>query len=207
MGTVGCFSFFPSKNLGGIGDGGMVTTNDSDLAEQLRIFRNHGAQPKYFHSQLGGNFRLDPVQACVLNIKLKHLDKWHGQRSRNSELYRQYFQEAGLVGEFVTLPVEQYNTATESKKHSHHIYNQFVIRVQKRDQLREFLTRNDIGCEVYYPLCLHQQKCLEKYDLPVGSYPESERAAMESLALPIYPELQSEQLGYVVETISRFFRS
>ncbi len=114
--------------------------------------------------------------------------------------------KAGLVGEFVTLPVEKYSNASESEKHNHHIYNQFVIRVQKRDQLREFLTHNEIGCEVYYPLCLHQQKCLEKYDLPVGSYPESERAAMESLALPIYPELQSDQLEYVVETISRFFR-
>jgi dTDP-4-amino-4,6-dideoxygalactose transaminase len=207
MGTAGCFSFFPSKNLGGIGDGGMVTTNDSDLAEQLRIFRNHGARPKYFHSYVGGNFRLDPVQACVLNIKLKHLDKWHVQRRQNSELYKQYFLEAGLVGEFVTLPVEQYNNVAGSEKHNHHIYNQFVIRVQKRDQLREFLTYNEIGCEVYYPLCLHQQKCLEKYDLSVGSYPESERAAMESLALPIYPELQSDQLEYVVETISRFFRS
>ena len=207
MGTVGCFSFFPSKNLGGIGDGGMVTTNDSDLAEQLRIFRNHGAQPKYFHPHLGGNFRLDPVQACALNIKLKHLDKWHIQRRKNSELYRQYFQDAGLVEEFVTLPVEQYSNAAGSEKHNHHIYNQFVIRVQKRDQLREFLTHNEIGCEVYYPLCLHQQKCLEKYDLPIGSYPESECAAMESLALPIYPELQSVQLEYVVETISRFFRS
>ena len=207
MGTAGCFSFFPSKNLGGIGDGGMVTTNDLELAEQLRIFRNHGAQPKYFHSHVGGNFRLDPVQACVLNIKLKHLDKWHLQRRSNSDLYRQYFQEAGMVEEMITLPVEQYNRAAESEKHNHHIYNQFVIRVQERDQLRDFLTQNDIGCEVYYPLCLHQQRCLDKCGIPTGSYPEAERAAMESLALPIYPELQPDQLGYVVETISRFFRS
>jgi dTDP-4-amino-4,6-dideoxygalactose transaminase len=207
IGIAGCFSFFPSKNLGGIGDGGMVTTSDPDFAEQLRIFRNHGAQPKYFHSQIGGNFRLDPVQACVLSIKLKHLDKWHLQRRRNSNLYRQYFQEAGLDKDKVTLPLEQYNNAAGHEHHNHHVYNQFVICVQKRDQLREFLTHNGIGCEVYYPLCLHQQKCLEKYDLLVGAYPEAERAAMESLALPIYPELQPEQLGYVVETISRFFRS
>lgn len=207
MGTVGCFSFFPSKNLGGIGDGGMVTINDADLAEQLRIFRNHGANPKYFHSHTGGNFRLDPVQACVLNIKLKHLDKWHLQRKRNSELYRQYFQESGLTEEWISLPMESYNNAVASEKHNHHIYNQFVIRTRKRDELRDFLIRNDIGCEVYYPLCLHQQKCLEKYDMSVGSYPEAERAAQESLALPIYPELQSDQLEYVVETISRFFRS
>lgn len=207
MGTVGCFSFFPSKNLGGIGDGGMVTTNDADLAEQLRIFRNHGANPKYFHPHTGGNFRLDPVQACVLTIKLKHLDKWHLQRKRNSVLYRQYFQESGLTDEWISLPLELYQNAVASEKHNHHIYNQFVIRTRKRDELRDFLTRNDIGCEVYYPLCLHQQKCLEKYGMSVGSYPEAERAAQESLALPIYPELRPDQLEYVVETISRFFRS
>lgn len=207
MGTAGCFSFFPSKNLGGIGDGGMVTTSDQDFAERLRIFRNHGANPKYFHAHTGGNFRLDPVQACVLSIKLKHLDKWHMQRRRNSELYRQYFREAGLGGEVVALPTEQFGNAVGHARHNHHIYNQFVIRVQERDRLREFLTRNDIGCEVYYPLCLHQQKCLEKYEISTGAYPEAERAAKESLALPIYPELQPNQLEYVVETMARFFRS
>ena len=207
MGMAGCFSFFPSKNLGGIGDGGMVTTNDSDFADQLRIFRNHGAKPKYFHSHIGGNFRLDPVQACVLTIKLKHLDKWHAQRRRNSQLYRQYFQEAGLVGEPVILPPELYSNAAGYEQHNFHIYNQFIIRTPKRDQLRDFLIRHDIGCEVYYPLCLHQQKCLERYAVSYGSYPEAESAAFESLALPIYPELQPDQLGYVVETISRFFHS
>jgi len=206
MGAAGCFSFFPSKNLGGIGDGGMVTTNDPDFAEKLRIFRNHGASPKYFHSQTGGNFRLDPVQACVLSIKLKHLDKWHEKRRQNSDLYRKYFQEAGLAGDEVILPFEEYNHAEGHEQHNHHIYNQFVIRVRKRDQLREFLNRNQIGCEVYYPLCLHQQKCLEKYAMPAETFPEAERAARESLALPIYPELQPEQLAYVVENIARFFR-
>lgn len=208
MGTAGCFSFFPSKNLGGIGDGGMVITSDPDFAEQLRVLRNHGAKPKYFHACTGGNFRLDPVQACVLNIKLKHLDKWHSQRRRNSELYRRYFREAGLLDkDMVTLPSEQYGHAAGHEQHNHHIYNQFVIRVRERDTLREFLARHDIGCEVYYPLCLHQQKCLEKYDMPVGAYPVAELTARESLALPIYPELQPEQIAYVVETISRYFCS
>lgn len=207
MGDAGCFSFFPSKNLGGIGDGGIVTTNDPELAGLLKVYRNHGAEPKYYHSHVGGNFRLDPIQACVLNIKLKRLDNWHAERRRNSVLYRRFFQEAGLTGREVVLPAEKYAGVAGHEEHNHHIYNQFVIRVQQRDRLREFLTRHDIGCEVYYPLCLHQQKCLENFDLAACSFPEAERAAAESLALPIYPELQPEQIEYVAETISRFFRS
>lgn len=207
IGTSGCFSFFPSKNLGGIGDGGMVTTNDKDFADKLRIFRNHGAEPKYFHSQTGGNFRLDPIQACVLNIKLKHLDSWHTKRRSNSELYRKYFEEAGLTNGPVILPPEQYAQAEGSDQYNHHIYNQFVIRVQERDRLRDHLISNGIGCEVYYPLCLHQQECLKKYSSLDQSFPEAEAAARESLALPIYPELSSAQIEYVVEMISHFFRA
>ncbi len=207
MGTTGCFSFFPSKNLGGIGDGGMVTTNDPELADQLRIFRNHGAKPKYFHAYTGGNFRLDPVQACVLKIKLEHLDKWHKQRKNNSDLYRKYFQEAGLADGFVKLPAERYGNISGHEQHNHHIYNQFVVRVKKRDQLRDFLISSDIGCEVYYPLCLHQQKCLNKYGISSGSFPEAELAATESLAIPVFPELHPDQISYVVEKISQFFHS
>lgn len=207
MGIAGCFSFFPSKNLGGIGDGGMVTTNDKDFAEKLRVYRNHGAQPKYYHSETGGNFRLDPIQACVLNIKLKHLDAWHAKRRSNSRLYRTYFEQAKLAEDKVRLPFEQFADVKGHEQQNFHIYNQFVIRVENRDELRQYLNDNGIGCEVYYPLCLHQQSCLDKYGMTKISLPEAEAAAQESLALPIYPELSSDQIGYVVKTISRFFRS
>jgi len=207
MGLAGCFSFFPSKNLGGIGDGGMVTTYDGDFAERLRIFRNHGAKPKYFHSHIGGNFRLDPVQACVLEIKLRHLDSWHQARRANAALYRRLFAEAGLAGKPVALPEAVFEKSEGSDAKNHHIYNQFVIRVARRDALRDFLTGNGVGCEVYYPLCLHQQECLQPYGFSGQSFPEAERAARESLALPIYPELTGEQQEYVVATIAGFFKS
>ena len=207
MGIAGCFSFFPSKNLGGIGDGGMVTTYDDEYAERLRIFRNHGAKPKYYHSHIGGNFRIDPIQACVLQIKLRHLDAWHQARRANAAVYQRLFAEAGLAGEAVALPVAVYEATEGSPAQNHHIYNQFVIRVAQRDALRDFLTGNGVGCEVYYPLCLHQQECLRPYGFAGQRYPEAERAALESLALPIYPELTHEQLEYVVATIARFFRS
>ena len=206
MGDAGCFSFFPSKNLGGIGDGGMVVTSDEQFAEKLRSLRNHGAQPKYYHSIVGGNFRLDPIQACVLNIKIHHLDKWHRARYRNSQLYRKLFADAGLIGDYVILPSEKYKQAEGAESNNHHIYNQFVIRVQPRDRLRDYLSRNNIGCEVYYPLCLHQQECLKSYGLAGGSFPVAEQAAKETLALPIYPELQLYHLEYIVETIRKFFQ-
>lgn len=207
MGIAGCFSFFPSKNLGGIGDGGMVTTYDSEFAERLRVFRNHGAKPKYFHSEIGGNFRLDPIQACVLEIKLRHLDSWHQARRTNAARYRRLFAEAGLAGEPVALPEAVFAKSEGSDSKNHHIYNQFVIRVARRDALRDFLTSNGVGCEVYYPQCLHQQECLRPYGFSGQSFPEAERAAQESLAIPIYPELTGEQQEYVVATIARFFKS
>ena len=206
MGNAGCFSFFPSKNLGGIGDGGMVVTSDEKFAEKLRSLRNHGAQPKYYHSIVGGNFRLDPIQACVLNIKIHHLDKWHRARYRNSQLYRKLFADAGLIGDHVTLPPEKFKQAEGAENNNHHIYNQFVIRVQQRDRLRDYLSLNNIGCEVYYPLCLHQQECLKPYGLAGGSFSVAEQAANETLALPIYPELQLYHLEYIVETIRKFFQ-
>ena len=205
MGITGCFSFFPSKNLGGIGDGGMVTTSDADLVKILRSCRNHGAQPKYYHARVGGNFRIDPVQAVVLAIKLRHLEDWHRKRRENSHIYRQLFKDAGLFHDPVELPVEQFATVAGAENHNHHIYNQFVIRVPERDRLRTFLQDNSIGSEVYYPLCLHQQECVREYN--GQKFPVAEQAAQKSLALPIYPELTREQLSFVVETIAEFYTS
>ena len=208
MGIAGCFSFFPSKNLGGIGDGGMVVTGDGQFAEKLRSLRNHGAEPKYYHSVVGGNFRLDPIQASVLNIKIKHLDKWHKARYKNSQIYRKIFADAGIVGDFVSLPPEKYENIEAADMHNHHIFNQFVIRAQQRDKLREDLALNSIGCEVYYPLCLHQQECLKPYgDYSSRSFPIAEEAAKETLALPVYPELGQSQIEYVVEVIRKFYLS
>lgn len=207
MGVSGCFSFFPSKNLGGIGDGGMVTTNDDDFARLLEIYRNHGANPKYHHAYIGGNFRLDTIQACVLDIKLRHLDAWHLSRRNNAKLYNSLFEDAGLVDETVRLPVAVYEMTPGAAERNYHIYNQYIIRVPRRDELRSHLLSREIGCEVYYPLCLHQQDCLRTFDIGEQHYPTAENAARETLALPVYPELQPEQIEYVVQTIRDFYRS
>lgn len=205
MGLCGCFSFFPSKNLGGIGDGGMITTADAGFADILRSNRNHGAEPKYYHSRVGGNFRLDAIQAAVLAVKLEYLEQWHQARRRNAEQYRRLFREAGLIGDPVTLPSEMYAGVTGAEQRNHHIYNQFVILVPQRDALRDFLLQHAIGCEIYYPLCLHQQECLQDQDYRRQSFPVAQQAAATSLALPIYPELHFDQLACVVETIRRFY--
>ncbi len=207
MGLAGCFSFFPSKNLGCIGDGGIVTTQDDDYAARMRSFRNHGAEPKYFHSFIGGNFRLDPIQACVLSIKLPHLEDWHRQRRENAAQYRALFRHHGLVDNPVKLPTAVFENITGASEHNYHIYNQFVIQVPRRDDLLKFLQQHSIGCEIYYPLCLHQQQCLQKYGYKEQSFPIAELAASQVLALPIYPELSQDQQAYVVETIARFFDS
>jgi len=194
MGEYGCFSFFPSKNLGAFGDGGMVTTNSKDLYERLVIMRNHGAKPKYYHRVIGGNFRLDALQAAILIVKLKHLDQWTADRQKNARTYRELFQKAGLSE--VTLPIE---------KEKRHIYNQFVIRVKgRRDELREFLNAEGIGTEVYYPLSLHVQDCFKYLGHRPENFPESMAAAATTLALPIYPELKKEQLELVVQKIKEF---
>jgi dTDP-4-amino-4,6-dideoxygalactose transaminase len=206
MGLAGCFSFFPSKNLGGIGDGGIVTTRDPDFAELLRCFRDHGAKPKYFHAHIGGNFRLDPVQACVLSVKLPHLEQWHRQRRENAARYRELFAAAGLTDGIVQLPEPEYGNVEGAADHDYHIYNQFVIRVPRRDELRQYLQDASIGCEVYYPVCLHHQQCLARHGYGSQSFPVAEQAARDSLALPIYPELSSEQQAYVVDTMARFFK-
>jgi len=194
MGEYGCFSFFPSKNLGAFGDGGMVTTNSKDLYERLIIMRNHGAKPKYYHRVIGGNFRLDALQSAILIVKLKYLDQWTAGRQRNAKTYRELFLKAGLSE--VTLPVE---------KEKRHIYNQFVIRLKgKRDELREFLNAQGIGTEVYYPLSLHVQDCFKYLGHRPEDFPESMDAAATTLALPIYPELTREQLELVVQKIKEF---
>ena len=201
MGAMGCLSFFPSKNLGGIGDGGMVVTSDDALAERLRLLRNHGAKPKYYHKIVGGNFRLDTIQAAVLLVKLRHLDAWHKARQEHAERYRELFRQAGLAGT-VGLP-EVVNPTPGVRSH---IYNQFVIRTSKRDALREFLTAQGIGTEIYYPVPFHLQECFSDLGYKAGDFPESERAARETLALPVYPELTPEQQAYVVDQINAFHR-
>ncbi|MFN7624416.1 MAG: DegT/DnrJ/EryC1/StrS family aminotransferase [Acidobacteriota bacterium] len=193
IGHLGCFSFFPSKNLGGFGDGGMVTANDEALAERVRLLRGHGAFPKYYHKFVGGNFRLDALQAAVLRVKLKHLDSWSAGRQRNAAVYRELFAQAGL-GQ-VGLPVEA--------PHRRHIYNQFVIRVPHRDELIAHLKKNNIGNEIYYPVPLHLQECFASLGHQRGDFPASERAANETIALPIYPELSDADKARIVEVISK----
>ena len=206
MGLAGCFSFFPSKNLGGIGDGGMITTSDKEYAAILRFNRNHGAEPKYYHSRIGGNFRLDTIQAAVLSVKLKHLQKWHQARRKNAAIYSSLFADAGLVDEPVQLPKTVYSKYDDHEQHNHHIYNQYIIKVPQRDTLREHLANNSIGSEIYYPLCLHQQECVAGTpSIAKQHFPVAEDAAATSLALPIYPELSEEQLEYVVRTIKKFY--
>ncbi len=205
MGLAGCFSFFPSKNLGCIGDGGMVTTSNASFEGLLRSNRNHGAEPKYYHSRVGGNFRLAAVQAAVLSVKLPYLDTWHKGRGRNAEIYSELFHAAGLVDNPVRLPARVYADMPGAEEHNHHIYNQFIIHVPQRDNLREYLNSRSVGCEVYYPLCLHQQECVKDYPISKQSFPVAEEAAGATLALPVFPELKQEQLEYVVQTIKDFY--
>ena len=210
IGDSGCFSFFPSKNLGGFGDGGMVVTNDEGFAAQLRLYRNHGFQPKYFNRVVGGNFRLDALQAAVLGVKLKYLEQWTEERRHNARTYRMLFEQqrcfecsanrvrsTGPNRFEIILPPE-----CPSKRH---VFNQFVIRISSgRDQLRDFLKSREIGSEVYYPLPLHLQDCFADLSYRSGDFPHSEQASHQSLALPIYPELSEAMIGEVVETIGEF---
>jgi dTDP-4-amino-4,6-dideoxygalactose transaminase len=196
VGEIGCFSFFPTKNLGGFGDGGLVTTRDAELAQRMRIQRVHGMEPRYFHRFVGGNFRLDALQAAVLRVKLRHLPAWTEARRRNADGYRALFQEAGLL-EHIALPEDVPG----------HIYNQFVIRAPERDALRAHLTDRGIGTEIYYPLPLHLQSCFADLGYGPGDMPVAEQAARDVLALPIYPELDPAALRVTVEAIRAFYEA
>lgn len=198
MGAIGCFSFYPTKNLGGAGDGGMLTTDDDELAARLRSLRVHGEKTKYHHEFIGFNSRLDTLQAAVLRVKLPYLDGWSASRAANAARYQRLFTDAGLL-EDAGLPFV--------RDDARHIYNQFVIRVGggRRDALREYLRGEQIGTEVYYPVPLHMQECFRYLGYREGELPESEKAARETLALPVYPELTPEQQHYVVDAIRRFF--
>ena len=197
LGDYGCLSFFPTKNLGGFGDGGMVTMNSEELYEQVKILRVHGSHSKYYHKMIGGNFRLDAIQAAVVLAKLKYLDKWTEKRRANAQTYNRLFKEMWMT-DSLTLPSEVI---------PHHVYNQYVIRVKdKRDELRSFLGENNISTEIYYPLPLHLQDCYLSLGYKKGNLPESEKAADETIALPIFPELTTDQLEYVVATITHFLK-
>jgi len=196
FGEIGCLSFFPTKNLGAFGDAGMCVTQDAALAERMEVLRAHGGKPKYYHALIGGNFRLDELQAVVLSVKLKRLDDWTAGRQRNAAFYDAAFRRAQL--DAVQTPHASLGVR--------HIYNQYVIRARERDALRAYLTAAGVGTEIYYPVPLHLQQCFAYLGCKPGDYPQSERAAAETLALPIYPELTEVQLQYVVDTIAAFYR-
>ena len=197
VGDIGCLSFFPTKNLGAFGDAGMCVSNDDSLHERMRVLRVHGSEPKYYHSLIGGNFRLDELQAAVLVIKLRHLDEWTAARQRNADHYDSLLEAADL-GDAVRLP--------RRVRGSRHIFNQYVIRSRGRDGLREHLAAQGIGTEIYYPLPLHVQRCFAYLDYAADDFPEAQRASAEVLALPIYPELTVEQREHVARSITSFVR-
>lgn len=206
MGDCGCFSFFPSKNLGGIGDAGMVVSKDEKFAHHMALMRNHGMEPKYYHPEVGGNFRLDPIQATAIRVKLPYLNSWHVGRRNNAIAYEEMFAKTTLLetGK-VKLPTRVYEELDGEENANYHIYNQFILRVERRDELRDYLLSQSIGCEVYYPVPMHKQECLGdmRHDL---SFPEAEKAAEETIAIPIFAELTNEQLQYVVDKIVEFYK-
>jgi dTDP-4-amino-4,6-dideoxygalactose transaminase len=198
MGDIGCFSFYPTKNLGAFGDAGMVVTNHPDLAEKIRILRVHGSQPKYFHKKIGINSRLDTIQAAILLVKFEYLEKWTTERQKKAERYQLLFQDLLSSVNGFKLPTIQYQ--------NRHIFHQYVIRFQERDRLKQFLMENGIGTDIYYPLPLHLQECYSFLEYRRGDLPVSEKASEESLALPIYPELREDQQEYVVDQIKAFYK-
>ena len=196
LGDIGCFSFFPSKNLGAFGDAGLCTTQDGELAERMRVLRVHGGKPKYYHALIGGNFRIDELQAAVLRVKLRYLDGWTAARQRNAAFYDDAFAAAGLGGN-VVLP--------RAQPDQRHVFNQYVVRAQDRDGLKAFLATQNVGTEIYYPVPLHLQSCFDHLGYEDGDFPESERAARDTLALPIFPELDAAQLAHVVASVAKFY--
>jgi dTDP-4-amino-4,6-dideoxygalactose transaminase len=192
VGTCGAFSFFPAKNLGGVGDGGMIVTNDEELYEMLLLMRDHGSKPKYFHKYVGGNFRLDPIQAATLLVKLPHLDSWSAARRENAEYYNRKFAGSEIVTPYIHPDCVS-------------VYNQYVLRVPQRDALFEHLQKHQIGCAIYYPLSLHMQECFRDLDYQEGDFPAAEAAARDVIALPVYPELTDAMQDYVAETILSFY--
>ncbi len=215
IGDIGCFSFFPSKNLGCFGDGGMVTTNDDSLFEKLKILRVHGSKPKYYHKIIGGNFRLDAIQSAVLNVKLPYLDSWSEKRRANASLYTELFVKSGLSSgpgetkygkDKVLLPEAVYKN---DNLKNYHIFNQFIIRVKERDELRAFLSQKEIGTEIYYPVPFHKQECFNEVNSGMNyekdEFRNSDIASAETIALPIYPELSDDQIIYVVESVKEFY--
>jgi len=211
IGEMGIFSFFPSKNLGGFGDGGMIVTRNPDLGEKLRILRVHGSHPKYFHKVIGGNFRLDALQAAVLNVKMKYLDRWSEARRANAEYYNKAWKSSGLDNNGEIIPPQAIwksgsGNAGPEPGRNYHIYNQYTLRCAHRDDLRAFLLSRGIGTEIYYPRPLHLQECFADLGYRTGDFPESEKAAAEVLSLPIYPELTLEQKEYVADSVIRFYR-
>lgn len=200
IGHYGCFSFFPSKNLGAAGDGGMIVANNAERAEKLKVLRAHGSKPKYYHKVVGGNFRLDALQAAIVSAKLPHLDSWTAGRQRNAKLYDRLFAEASLAG----TKLESSNVVLPKVEMNRHIFNQYVIRVAQRDQLQAHLQKSGVGTEVYYPVPMHVQECFAYLGYKAGQFSESESAAKQTLALPIYPELSEAQLRYVVDCVRDF---
>ena len=213
VGDIGCYSFFPSKNLGCFGDGGLNVTNNEKLGEHLHILRVHGGHPKYYHKFIGGNFRIDAIQSAVINVKLPHLDRWSEQRRKNAETYNKLFIDAGLAEETGRIKFDDKNKVLlpkavfkDSGVKNYHIFNQYIIRVEKRDELRKFLSENEIGNEIYYPVPFHLQECFTNLGYNKGDFPVAEFAANTSIALPIYPELSKDQISFVVDKIKEYIK-
>ncbi len=213
IGLAGCFSFYPTKNLGAFGEGGLITTNNEQFADKLKKLRNHGMAPKYYHNFIGGNFRLQAIQAAVLNVKYPHLEDWHESRRKNANTYNKLFIESGLSQKPGITDYDDNNKVllpkAVFKKDGHrnyHIYNQYIIRVEKRNELRQFLSDKEIGSEIYYPVPFHRQKCFQNLGYKDSQFPVANKISSETLALPIFPELTFDQINYVVDTISEFIK-
>jgi dTDP-4-amino-4,6-dideoxygalactose transaminase len=206
IGHLGCFSFFPSKNLGGAGDSGMVVSNDPALADRVALLRNHGHRPKYYNQAVGGNFRMDAIQAAILAAKFKYLEAWTAGRRRNADLYKRLFIEAGLASEDPQQRINMPIILPRDAAWGRHIYHLYQVRAQKRDELMAYLKTNRIGSEIYYPVPLHLQACFTELGYQIGSMPNAEAAALGTMALPVYPELQDEQIEYVVQVVKTFYQ-